>query len=59
MGDSVFFVISRASMTDVLSSHLFFEDSLNSLREKEMVADFHNNNLFAFEDIKTAVTKIY
>lgn len=46
-------------MSDVLSSHLFFEDSLNSLREKEMVADFHNNNLFAFEDIKTAVTKIY
>lgn len=37
----------------------FFEDSLNSLRGKEIVEDFHNNNLLAFEDIKDKVLNAY
>lgn len=37
----------------------FFEDSLNSLRGKEIVEDFHNNNLLAFEDIKEEVLNAY
>lgn len=37
----------------------FFQDSLNSLRGKEIKDEFHKNNLLAFEDIKTEVENLY
>lgn len=38
---------------------LFFEDSLNSIRGREIKEEFHKNNLLAFEDIKGKVDDLY
>lgn len=37
----------------------FFQDSLNSLRGKEIKEEFHKHNLLAFEDIKDEVENLY